>query len=68
MDFMVWPPAAFTSIMLMQVSVFYTDGLSRRRFSDEGYWLVIFPGLQGAVTGMNRSQRSAAEAAWGPFN
>ncbi len=62
---MVWPHAPFTSIMFMQVSICYSDRLSNRRFQDEAYWVVVFPGATGSVTGMNRTQRSGAEAAWG---
>jgi hypothetical protein len=65
MQLMLWPPESFTEVTLMQVDISYTDGLSQKRYDGECYWLVIFPGEEGAVTGMNQDQRDNAEKAWG---
>ncbi len=59
---MVWPPAPFTSVTFMQVSVTYSDRLSGQPYLNEGYWLVIFPGSEGAVTGMNQQQRETCRS------
>ncbi len=65
MELMLWPPAPFVAVTMMQVGVSYSDGLSNKKHQGEGYWLVIFPGVGGAVTGMNQQQRETAEKTWG---
>lgn len=65
MELMVWPPKPLTSITMIQIMLTYADGLSKKRHRKESYWLVVFPGPEGAVTAMTRQQRDSAEAAWG---
>jgi hypothetical protein len=66
MDLMIWPPAGpFQTLTMMHVDVSYSDRINGKRYSGEGYWLVIFPGPAGAANGMNHNQRLDAERAWG---
>jgi hypothetical protein len=65
LELMLWPPASFAAVTMMQVAVSYADSLSNKKYEGEGYWLVVFPGAAGAVTGMNQQQREDAEKAWG---
>lgn len=69
MDLMLWPPAGpFQSVTMMQIDVTYADRINKKKYSGEGYWLVIFPSAAGAASGMNHKQRQDVEKAWGPVD